>query len=160
MPNQTIPITLQWGPVTADISALDINQLGTLFAAQLSGNIRADISFVLPVLFDPTAFVTQLIFNIPQNVFKSWNQNQGRYVPVSQYATGDTKYQFGGVDSVATGWVLVDGRAISAIPGLSFAQKTVLETLFGVGGSLPTVPEVVPTPSTPAMPLLVFVGFA
>ena len=159
MANQTVPITLQWAPTVADVTALDINQLGTLIADQLSGTIRADVQFFQIVLFDPTTFTSQLIFNIPQNVWKSWNQSAGRYRPVTQYANGDIKYSFVNADDVANGWVVVDGRAISAIQGLAFTQLQVLETFFGTGGSLPTVPEIVPVPASPSIVMSLFCGF-
>lgn len=139
MPNQTIPITLTWGPVSASFTAADINELGTLLAKQLAGSIRADVSFILPTLNDPTTFTTQLIFNTTQGVFKSWSTTSGKYVPVTDSQIGDVKNTFVGVDTLATGWVILNGRSIAAIPGLSLQQQTVLETFFGVGGSLPTV---------------------
>lgn len=139
MPNQSIPITFTWGATTADISALDINQLGTLISQQLAGQIRADVSFILQTLNDPTNFITPLIFNTQQNVFKSWSTAAGAYIPVTQFAIGDVKDSFVGSDTLATGWVVLDGRKISAIPGLSGAQQAVLESFFGVGGNLPIV---------------------
>lgn len=139
MANQTIPITQTWGPVVADVSALNINQLGELIAQQLAGSIRADVSFYLETLIDPTTFITSLIFNSTQRVFKGWDPTAGAYVPITQYAIGDVKNSFVGTDSLVTGWVVLDGRLITAIPGITTAQQTVLETFFGVGGNLPIV---------------------
>lgn len=136
--NQTVPITLSWGPVSVDIRALNINQLGELIAAQLAGAIRADVSFYLEVLFDPTNFVTNLIYNSTQQVWKAWNQSTGKYVALTQYQIGDVKNTFVGEDQLQVGWVILDGRAFTAIPGLSTTQLATLQTLFG-GTNLPTV---------------------
>lgn len=137
--NQTIAITLNWGAVSADISALDINQLGTLIAQQLSAAIRADITFIPVVTNDPSTFDGQLIFNIPENVFKNWNIGTGSYRAVTEYEIGDIKDSFIGTDSASTGWVVLNGRLISSIAGLTGAQVAALESLFGAGGSLPVV---------------------
>lgn len=141
MANQTIPVTLSWGPVSADIQALNINQLGELVARQLAGSIRADVSFFIEVIIDPTAKITSLIFNSTTRVFKAWSDSSGSYVPLTQYLIGDVKNTFIGTDQVAAGWVILDGRAFTAIPGISAAQIAVLQTLFG--GT--TLPVVVPT---------------
>jgi len=141
MSNQTIPITLQWGPTGEVFTAADIDQLGTFLAAHLSGSIRKDVSFYLEVLFDPTNQVSGVnrIFNITQRIDKYWDQAQGRYVPITQYQNGDVKNTFIGGDQISVGWVLLDGRAISAIPGITTTQTSVLESLFGAGGNLPVV---------------------
>lgn len=144
MANQTIPITQTWGPVVADISALNINQLGELIARQLAGTIRADVSFYLEVLFDPTNFITNLIYNSTQKVFKAWNQSTGSYVAITQYQIGDVKNTFVGEDQLSVGWVILDGRAFTAIPGISATQLATLQTLFG--GT--TLPSVTPTNTT------------
>lgn len=144
MANQTIPITQSWGAVVADISALNINQLGELIARQLSGAIRADVSFYLEVLFDPTSFVTSLIFNSTQGVWKAWNIGTGSYIPLTQYQIGDVKNTFSGSDQLAVGWVVLNGRSFTAIPGLSATQLATLQTLFG--GT--TLPNVTPTNTT------------
>ncbi len=82
--NQTIPITLQWGPTGEQFTAADINELGTFLARQLSGSIRKDVSFYLEVLFDPTSQVSGVnrIFNITQRVDKAWEPSVGGNLPV------------------------------------------------------------------------------
>ena len=138
MANQTIPITLSWGPTEADLEALNINQLGELISAQLAGAIRADVSFYLEVLQDPTNFVTNLIYNSTQGVWKAWNSGTGSYVALTQYQIGDVKNSFSSSDQLSVGWVVLDGRAFTAIPGLSATQLATLQTLFG-GTTLPVV---------------------
>lgn len=139
MPNQTIPITLTWGAAQASLSDLDLNQLGTLIAQQMSAAMRADVTFIPQLIADPTTFQGQLIFNIVQRIFKGWDAGTGTYKAVTSYAIGDTKVSFVGNDTISTGWVVLNGRLISSITGITGAQQTALESIFGVGGSLPTV---------------------
>lgn len=139
MANQTIPITLTWGPTAVNFIAGDINELGDFLAKQMSGAIRADVSFLLFVLIDPTTYQTDVIFNGLQRVFKAWDTASGTYQPITPFSIYDVKTSYIGADQISIGWVLLDGRAISAIPGLSAAQQARLETLFTVGGSLPIV---------------------
>lgn len=138
MPNQTIAITLNWGPVSTDFSAANINQLGELIAAQLSASVRADITFIPIVTNDPTAFDGQLIFNVAQNIFKSWNIGTGSYRAITEYAIGDIKNTFVGTDTISTGWVILNGRTLASITGLTGAQLSALQALFP-SGSLPSV---------------------
>jgi hypothetical protein len=139
MPNQTIPITHTWGPVSASIAELDINQLGTLVAAQLSGAIRADVGFFIYALADPISYEADLIVNTQQRLFKGWDTSAGKYLPFNQFSVGQVLSTFSGVDDLANGWVILNGREITAIPGISGAQQAVLESFFGIGGFLPIV---------------------
>lgn len=145
--NQTFPITLTWGPVTAPVVAADINELGTLVAGQLAAQVQANVSFYYETATDPTTFVTNVILNTTQGVFKMWNPATGSYVPMTQFAVGDVKNSFIGIDSAATGWVRLDGRAILSVPGLSAVQQVNLQNLFP-SGTLP----VVTLPNTVGMP--------
>lgn len=155
MANQTIPITLTAAPVEPGSNPQDLNALLQLIASNLAGSIRADVSFILIVLFDPTNYVGDLIFNSQQRVFKAWDNASGRYVVVTSFTVADVKQSYAGVDSVATGWVLLDGREITAVVGLTAQQIAALEVLFGVDGSLPTVGPV----GTPGLYSLVFCGY-
>lgn len=138
---QTLPITMSWGPVVADVSALNINQLGELISRQLAGAVRADVSFYLEVLFDPTSFATNLIYNSTQQVWKAWNQNTGTYVPLQTFQLGDVKNTYVGTDQLSVGWVILNGRALTAVPGITTAQLNVLKDFFGTapGTLLPNV---------------------
>lgn len=139
MPNQTIPITLQPGVGTPAQQAVVSTEAMAIIASLMSASIRADVSFFSQVTNDPPAFTTWLIYNVSQTVFKYWNIATGSYVAITQFRVGDMKTSFVGNDDVATGWVVLDGRLISNITGLTGAQVAALETLFGVGGSLPVV---------------------
>ena len=139
MANQTIPITLQAGTLPPNIGTLTIQQQFTLFAAYLSAAIRADVTFILNVLTDPTTFQTDIIFNQVQRVFKAWDTASGSYMPVTPFQIGDVKQTFSGADQLSVGWVILDGRAISAVPGLTTQQMAYLELFFGVDGDLPNL---------------------
>lgn len=140
-PNQTIPITLTPSNPPTDFQAANFPQLLTAICQYVQGAIRASVSFFLEVLVDPTSFVTNLIFNSTQGVWKYWSQTEGKYVTITDYIVGDVKYSFFGGDQVANGWVVMNGRAITAIPGLAQSQITALQTLFP-DGNLPTVTAV------------------
>lgn len=143
MPNQTIAITLSWGAVATDVKAEDINQLGELIARQMSAAIRSDVTFIPQVTNDPATYDGQLIFNVAQNIFKSWDIATGAYVAVTGNSIGDVKNTFVGNDAISQGWIILNGRLISDISGLSGAQTTALINLFG---SAPTarIPNVTP----------------
>ena len=139
MPNQTIPITLQAGVFPPGYNYSSPQEFATALASIMSGSLRADVTFILNVLFDPTTFQTQLIFNVTQQVLKSWDTSTGSYRPLTQYQIGDVKNSFVGQDQISTGWVLLNGRQIDAVPGATTAQIATMETLFGVDGMLPNV---------------------
>lgn len=138
MANQTIPITLTPNNPPIEVSAANFPQLLTLICQYVQGAIRASVSFFLEVLVDPTSFVTNLIFNSTQGVWKYWSQAEGRYVTITDYIVGDVKQTFVGADQVANGWVVLNGRSIAAIPGLTQLQIDNLDSLFP-SGLLPTV---------------------
>jgi hypothetical protein len=138
MANQTIPITLTAGPVPPGFVANGIDALLQAFCIYVSGSIRADVSFFLVTLNDPTNFITDLIFNSTTRALKAWDSGVGRYVTLTQFEIGDIKNSVVGGDRLAVGWVQLDGRAITAIPGINAAQQATLQQLFP-GGNLPTV---------------------
>lgn len=135
----TIPITLTPVPVPVGVRATDINQLITILTQYIAASVNADVSFFQSVSSDPTQQTTALIFNTSQSVFKYWDTGLGRYMPVTQFQAGDVKNTFVGGDSPQTGWIQCDGRLISAVPNISATQQGVLNSLFGVGGSLPNL---------------------
>lgn len=135
--SQTIPLKLTATPVPVGVSYADINQLLTIIAQYMAGQIQDDVTFVLTGAADPTQMVTLLFFNTSQGVWKYWDVNSGRYLASTQFQPGDTKTSFVAGDEIQQGWVVLDGRAISAIQGLSQDQASILETIFGAGGSLP-----------------------
>jgi hypothetical protein len=66
----------------------------------------------------------------------------GKYVALTQFQPGDIKNTFVSGDSPQTGWVVCDGRLISAVPNISQTQQGILNSLFGVGSSLPVLTPV------------------
>lgn len=139
MPNQTLAITLTWGPAAGQLSDYNLNQFGELLASHLAAAVQADVTFIPQLVANPAAFDTQLIFNITQRLFQGWDAGTGKYMPVTENTIGDIKNTFIGTDDIGRGWVILNGRVIAAIPGINGAQQAALESIFGVGGSLPTV---------------------
>jgi microcystin-dependent protein len=141
--SQTVPIVLVWSPVGTGVSYTDINSLGGIIAAQLAANIEANVTFCWVGPSTPSSFETNLIFNTSEGVWLYWDSaGSGRYIPVTQFNVGDIKWTFNAGDAPTQGWIVCDGRLITAIPNLSQYQVAALETLFGTGGSLPTVSPV------------------
>lgn len=135
----TIPITLQPIPAPVAISSLTFDQLLTNICQYVSASIQQDVSFFQTVTADPTHQTTPIIYNITQRIFKQWDSGLGRYVAISQFEPGDVKETFVAGDVAQLGWITCDGRKISAVQGVSFTQVSVMEQLFGIGGSLPNI---------------------
>jgi hypothetical protein len=138
----TVPITLTPVPVPVGVEAANINQLLTIISQFMAGSISQDVSFFQSVASDPTVGTTPIIFNTTQGVFKYWDVNLGKYVALTQFQPGDIKNTFVSGDSPQTGWVVCDGRLISAVPNISQTQQGILNSLFGVGSSLPVLTPV------------------
>lgn len=140
--SQTIPIILTAGPVPPGFAAADINQLMQAIATYISGAIRTDVTFIPRVLNDPATNISPIIFNVSQNIFKVWDISSGSYIAITEFQLGDVKNSFVGTDDIVHGWVLLDGRAIAAITGITGLQQQTLNNLFNggsPGGTLPTV---------------------
>lgn len=138
----TIPITLTPVPVPVGVKAVDINQLLTILTQYVAASVSADVSFFQTVSADPTQFTTAIIFNSSQSVFKYWDTGLGKYTAITPFQPGDIKNTVVPGDSPQTGWIECDGRVIAEIPNISATQQGVLNALFGVGGSLPTLTPV------------------
>lgn len=78
-----------------------------------------------------------LFYNTLQKVFKDWDTATGRYQPVTDLTLKEEKIFYSAGDDLTKGWVVLNGRAINSITGLTPLQKQVLESTFGVGGTLP-----------------------
>jgi len=150
--SQSIPIQLQPIPVPVDFRALDINQLLTVICQYVSGTISQNVSFFDSGPNIPSQMTSLVFLNTTQGVFYLWSTTLGRYQAMTQFQPGDTKATFVAGDSPGIGWIVADGRLISTIQGISTTQLSVLQQLFGVGGSLPnlTVPVISGLPSTGA----------
>lgn len=135
----SIPIQLQWVPVGTGIEYATIDELGELLASQMSAQISAQVSFYAQGPVTPGLFVTSQFFNTTQGIWYSWNTGSGKYLPQTQFQNGDTKTTFVQGDSPQTGWIVCDGRLLSAIPNISALQLAVLQNLFGINGSLPNI---------------------
>ena len=138
-PQTAIPITLTATPVPVGISYVTIDQLLAIVAQYISGSISTSVSFYAQGPNTPTKYVTDQFFNTSQNTWYGWNANAAAYLPITQFQYGDVKYTFNQGDSPTTGWILCDGRKLTAIQNISATQLQVLQSLFGVGGNLPTI---------------------
>lgn len=137
--SQTIPITLQPITVPVTVQAADINQLLTVISQYLVGAINVDVSFFQQGTVNPTQLVTQIFFNLTTGTFYQWDSGTGSYLAITQYQPGDYISTAVAGDSPQIGRIVCDGRVISTIQGISQAQLSVLNQLYGVGGSLPTL---------------------
>lgn len=145
-----IPLTLQAQPASVDLQALDINQLLTVIAQNMSAFISANVSFFLQGASDPTTFQTSLIYNTSQRIFKGWDVGTGSYLPITPYVNGDMKLSFVAGDDPNNGWIVCDGRPINSVQNISANQQAVLNALFGAGGNLPIVTPVQALQGLPA----------
>ena len=139
MSNVQIPITLQSAPVNVGVAPADFNQLLALVAGNLTGFISGNVSFFAQGSVTPSSFISALFYNTSQNLFYGWDTGNGAYLPITPFVQGDTKYTFVGGDNVNQGWIILNGRQVTAVPGVSARQLSVLQSLFGASGNLPTV---------------------
>ncbi len=126
-----IPIQLSWNPVSQSASPSDLNGLGTLICQQVAAAIQASVSFFQTGPSDPTTFVTAIFFNTTQGIFKYWNSGSAKYLPVTTSVTGDYKNSAIGGDDVTNGWIVCDGRLLTAIVGISALQLNNLQAVYG-----------------------------
>jgi hypothetical protein len=138
-PQQNIPITLTPVPVPVGIVAANIDQLLQVVASYIGATISTSVSFFTQGATTPTGFVTSLFYNTSSNTFYGWNAGSAAYLPITQFAYGDIKYSVNEGDSPTTGWIVCDGRALTAIENISATQLAVLQSLFGIGGNLPDI---------------------
>jgi hypothetical protein len=134
-----IPITLTPVPVPVGVQATDINALLQIIASYTSASIKTNVSFFAQFSAVPTKFVTSLIYNTSNNLFYGWNSGSASYQPITPYQPGQVIQSFSSGDIPQQGLFVLNGRLISAIPNISQNQSSVLQTLFGISGSLPTV---------------------
>lgn len=133
----TVPLALTWTPITVPVNALDINQLGIVLCKQISGKIDSSGQTTLYTGTVNPATDVGLFFNTTANLLMVWDGSVGKYVPMTGNKVGDTKDSFVQADDVNSGWIVCDGRAISAIPGISTSQRASLQALFGT--TLPVI---------------------
>ena len=132
-----VPLSLTWTNLTTPVNALDINQLGIIMCRQIAGQVdMAGQATVLTGTVNPDKNVG-IFFNTAAQQFMVWDSVTGKYVPMSGVRVGDTKDTYIANDEIPYGWILLDGRTIATIPGISSTQRAVLVQLFGT--TLPVV---------------------
>lgn len=132
-----IPIILTALPVPTGIQAINFDQQLALVARYLQGSISTNVSFFLQGSNFPQSD-QGIFYNQTTHQFGAWDSSQGRYVPLTTLIVGDAKPSYVAGDDVVNGWVQLDGRNVNSVPGITQFQKANLQTLFGVGGVLPT----------------------
>ncbi len=133
----TIPIILTALPVPTGIQATDFNQLLALVAKYLQGSISTSVSFFLQGSNFPLSD-QGIFYNQTTHQFGAWNASLGRYVPLTTLVVGDAKPSYVGGDDPVNGWIVLNGRNVNEVAGITQFQKANLETLFGVSGIMPT----------------------
>lgn len=132
-----IPLALTWTNLTTPVNALDINQLGIIMCRQIGGQVdMAGQTTVYTGSVNPETNVG-IFFNTTAQQFMVWDATIGKYAPMSGTRLGDTKDTYIANDEVAQGWIVLDGRTIATIPGISGTQRAYLVQLFGT--TLPVV---------------------
>lgn len=139
--SQTLPIQLvPQVPPTGLQQPSGLYPLLQIICTYVQASVQQGVAFMSIVAADPATMTTYLVFNSTEGIFKYWSTSSGNYQPVTQYNVGDRKSSFIGGDEIASGWVLLNGRLLTAVPGLSAAQTVNLNALFGNNGSPATVP--------------------
>ena len=131
-----IPITLTPIPVPVNIQAVNINDFLGIVCEYVSGTISQNVSFFLQGATPPNSN-QGIFYNTSTQRFENWSSDNGSYLPITELQVGDLKGAFRTSDDPVNGWILLDGRIISTITGLTQAQNANLQNLFGSGGSLP-----------------------
>lgn len=132
-----IPLSLTWTPLTVPVNALDINQLGIIVCRQIRGQVDMEgQTTVYTGSVNPLQNVG-IFFNTVAQQFMVWDSGTAKYIPMSGDRLGDTKDTYITGDEVAQGWIVLDGRTIAEIPGISSTQRSFLVDLFGT--TLPVV---------------------
>lgn len=132
-----IPLSLTWTPLTVPVNALDINQLGIIVCRQIRGQVDMEgQTTVYTGSVNPLQNVG-IFFNTVAQQFMVWDVGTAKYIPMSGDRLGDTKDTYITGDEVAQGWIVLDGRTIAEIPGISSTQRSFLVDLFGT--TLPVV---------------------
>lgn len=132
----SIPITLTPIPVPVNIQAVNINDFLGIVCEYVSGSISQNVSFFIQGATPPNSN-QGIFYNTSTQRFENWNSNTGTYQAITEYQVGDLKAAYRTSDDPVNGWILLDGRVINTITGLSQSQNSNLQNLFGTGGSLP-----------------------
>ncbi len=139
---QSIPIKLTASNCPYGINGMTVNDLLALIPQFIAGQIDLnEVSFFLQGTVDPSTDVG-IFYNQSQKLFKGWDTGTGRYLPIGlSVQAGDWKTTFIPGDEAQQGWIVMDGRLVSAVQGISQNQFNVLQILFGTAANarLPNV---------------------
>jgi hypothetical protein len=136
---QPIPIKLQAATVPNGVTAANLQELLVLITRYTAASITEDIGFFR---FGNSLPLTNVgpFYNLGDNKFYTWSTSLGRYVnDTGTAAPLDVVYSYRDEDDHLNGWVVADGRQISALTHLTTRQRAVLESKWGAGGNLPNL---------------------
>jgi hypothetical protein len=133
---RVIPVIAQALTPPSNLKTMTQAQLLQLVAGYLQFTLSADVDFFLKGVSDPISD-EGIFYNTAQKRFKEWSETYGKYQPITDLRIGQTIDSYTTGDELEQGFVNLDGRLISVITGITAQQKAYLETLFGVGGTLP-----------------------
>ena len=135
----SIPIKLTPLPAPLSVEYANFDELIVLACKYIAASIGANVSFFIQ---GPSAPLSDqgIFYNTYVGKFMRWSPNDGKYIYITDFVVGmlSSSYVLG--DDVANGWIVLDGRAINSISGITVQQQNVLSTLFGANANLPTVP--------------------
>lgn len=133
----SVPIVLSPVPVPVGIQAVNINDLLSIISEYMTATISQNVSFYLQGSTPPNSN-QGIFYNTTTKRFEDWSTSLGAYVPISELQVGDMKSSFRQSDDVGNGWILLNGRPINNVTGITQVQKSNLEALFGTASNLPS----------------------
>lgn len=135
---QIIPIKLSPACVPSGFKAVTLQDLINAACKYISASVADDVGFFRSGSVLPTYDVGPF-YNTSTGTWYQWSLTYGRYIcDLGNFRAGDTVNSFVAGDNLSYGWVVLDGRAINSIAGISTKQKNVLESFFGAGANLPS----------------------
>ena len=135
---QTLPIKLTAACLPSGFKSITPQDLINAVAKYMSASVSDDVSFFHQGAVLPTSDVGPF-FNTASGTWYQWSLTYGRYIcDLGNFRVGDTVNTFVAGDDLSYGWVILDGRAINSVAGLTTKQKNALESFFGAGANLPS----------------------
>lgn len=135
MAQQIIPISLLGARLPAGFQ-FGAEDAAVVLAKYFTATISTDVGFFVYTDVLPTQDKGPVLLST-NGAWYIWSETSGKYLPIpAGYNAGDVKVSYNDLDNIPAGWVVLNGRAIADIEGLSTSQKTALTKVFGLSGSL------------------------
>jgi hypothetical protein len=133
-----IPIKLTPLPAPQSVQWANFDQMVVLICKYIAAAIGANVSFFIQGPSAPSSD-QGLFYNTTVNKFMRWSPNDGKYIYITDFVVGMWSVSSVAGDDAAGGWIMLDGRAIDSIGGITPQQQNVLNTIFGANQNLPNV---------------------